>query len=311
MTAESDLAFFALLARKGSFAAAALELGVTPPAVSKRLAKLEDRLGVRLLNRTTRRVSLTSEGEAYFERATQILRDIDELHEAVSVAGASPRGLLRVNATLGFGREYVARIISEFVGLHPEVDVQLVLTDTPANLVEERFDLGIRFGGLPSSRLVARKLRSNSRFMCAAPAYLDRRGTPERLSDLERHNCIVLRQDTDAYDVWRFHRNEKSASIKVRGTLSSNDGEVALRWVLDGHGIMVRSEWDIVGHIEEGRLRIVLPKYSQPDADIFAVYPARHNLSAKVRFFLKFLSERLKARFDGLLDEPQRAASSD
>ncbi|MCH9808083.1 MAG: LysR family transcriptional regulator [Alphaproteobacteria bacterium] len=297
MPAETDLAFFILLARKGSFAGAALELGVTPPAVSKRLAKLEDQLGVRLLNRTTRRVSMTSEGEAYLEGAIQILRDIEDLNELLTDARATPKGLLRINATFGFGREHVADIVSEFSKIHPQVEVQLVLSDAPFNLVEERFDLGIRFGSPQTSRLIARKLQNNRRLMCASPAYLQQHGVPQKLSDLENHNCIVLRQYTEAYDVWRFQHNKKDAAIKVRGSLSSNDGEIALRWVLDGHGIMVRSEWDIAQHVEADRLRIVLPKYSQPDADIFAVYPARHNLSAKVRAFVTFLAERLKARF--------------
>lgn len=297
MSSESDLAFFVLLARKGGFAAAALELGVTPPAVSKRLAKIEDRLGCRLLNRTTRRVSMTSEGEAYLERAIQILRDIDELNEAVTSSRHSPKGLLRINATFGFGREYVADVISEFVTIHPQAEVQLVLSDAPINLVEEGFDLGIRFGGLPNSRLVIRKLLPNRRFLCAAPSYLARNGVPQRLSDLDRHNCIVLRQDNELYDLWKLQRNDRIETIKVRGSLSSNDGETALKWVLDGHGIMMRSEWDIIRHIEADRLQVVLPRYSQPDADIHAVYPARHNLSAKVRLFTDFLAQRLKERF--------------
>ncbi len=296
MSTEAELAFFVLLARKKSFAAAALELGVTPPAVSKRLAKLEDKLGVRLLNRTTRRVSLTSEGEGYFERAVEILRDIDELNALVTGTRSTPRGLLRVNATLGFGRRHLADLVSEFAVAHPKVEVQLVLSDAAFNLVEERFDLGIRFGNLPNSRLIARKLLRNRRFMCASPKYLESKGIPQRLADLENHNCIVLRQDTDAYDVWRFQHNNEDAAVKVRGSLSSNDGEVALGWVLDGHGIMVRSEWDIVHHVKADRLRIVMPKYAQINADIFAVYPAIHNLSARVSAFVNFLAERLKER---------------
>ncbi|MCV0370760.1 LysR family transcriptional regulator [Filomicrobium sp.] len=300
MTAETDLAFFILLARKGSFAAAALELGVSPPAVSKRLAKLEDRLGVRLLNRTTRRVSMTGEGEAYYERAIQILRDIDDLNESLTDASATPKGLLRINATFGFGREHVATIVSEFSKCHPLVEIQLVLSDAPFNLVEERFDLGIRFGSQPNSRLIARKLQCNRRLMCAAPSYLEQHGAPQRLEDLEHHNCIVLRQDNETYDLWKLQRNDRLATIKVRGALSSNDGEIALKWVLDGHGVMLRSEWDILRHVEADRLRLVLPRYSQPDADIYAVYPARHNLSAKVRAFVNFLADRLKQRFGEL-----------
>jgi LysR family transcriptional activator of dmlA len=302
MLSESDLAFFVLLARKGSFAASALELGISPPAVSKRLAKLENRLGIRLLNRTTRRVSMTSEGEAYFKRAVDILRDIEELNANVTAASYSPKGLLRVNATFGFGREHVAGVVSNFMKLHPAVEVQLVLSDAPINLVEEGFDLGIRFGSLPNSRLIARKLLSNRRFMCAAPDYLERFGAPKQLSDLEQHNCIVLRQDNETYDVWRLQRNDRTVTVKVHGSLSTNDGEIALMWVLDGHGIMLRSEWNILQYVERHQLRIVLRKYSQPDADVYAVYPTRNNLSAKVKVFTDYLSEQLALRFGDKVD---------
>jgi DNA-binding transcriptional LysR family regulator len=296
MTTESDLAFFVLLARKANFSAAALELGLSPPAVSKRLARLEDRLGVRLLHRTTRRVSLTGEGERYLNSAIAILRDIEELEGGIASAREVPRGLLRINATFGFGREHIAAVVSAFAHQYPEVEVQLVLTDAAINLVEEGFDLGIRFGSQPSSRLTALKLQRNRRFMCAAPSYLERAGMPKRLDDLANHNCIVLRQDRESYDVWRFQRGGATETVKVRGTLSSNDGQIALQWALEGHGIMLRSEWDIGHHVREGRLRLVLPRFVQADADVYAVYPERLNLSAKVRVFLDFLSRALRER---------------
>lgn len=299
MSVDSDLGFFVLLVRKGSLSAAAQELNLSPPAVSKRLAKLEDRLGVRLLNRTTRRISLTSEGDAYFQSAEQIMRQIDDLEQRVSHASETPAGLLRVNATFGFGREYVAPVVSEFSHLYPEVEVQLLLTDIPMNMVEEGIDLGIRFGGLPNSRIRARKLQGNRRFLCAAPSYLKRYGTPRSLSDLVNHNCIILRQDKDVHDLWKLQRGQHSETVKVHGTLSSNDGEIALRWVLDGHGIMMRSEWDIGRHVEADRLRLVLPQYAHVDADIYAVYPERHNLSAKVRIFIDFLHRNLRENATG------------
>ncbi|PKR58700.1 LysR family transcriptional regulator [Thalassospira lohafexi] len=299
MSVDSDLGFFVLLVRKGNLSAAAQELNLSPPAVSKRLAKLEDRLGVRLLNRTTRRISLTSEGDAYFQSAEQIMRQIDDLEQRVSHASETPAGLLRVNATFGFGREYVAPVVSEFSHLYPEVEVQLLLTDIPMNMVEEGIDLGIRFGGLPNSRIRARKLQGNRRFLCAAPSYLKRYGTPRSLSDLVNHNCIILRQDKDVHDLWKLQRGQHSETVKVHGTLSSNDGEIALRWVLDGHGIMMRSEWDIGRHVEADRLRLVLPQYAHVDADIYAVYPERHNLSAKVRIFIDFLHRNLRENATG------------
>jgi len=294
MSSDSDLGFFVLLVRKGSLSAAAQELNLSPPAVSKRLAKLEDRLGVRLLNRTTRRISMTSEGEAYYQSAIRIMHDIEELEERVSHASENPSGLLRINATFGFGRKYVAPAIAEFSHLYPNVEVQLLLTDAPMNMVEEGIDLGIRIGGLPNSRIRARKLLDNRRFLCAAPAYIEKHGMPRNLTDLINHNCIILRQDNDVYDVWKLQRGQHSETVKVHGTLSSNDGEIALGWVMDGLGIMLRSEWDIARHVNAGRLQLVLPHYAHVDADIYAVYPERHNLSAKVRIFIDFLHRNLR-----------------
>jgi LysR family transcriptional regulator, transcriptional activator for dmlA len=293
MAAERDLHFFALLARKGSFTETALELGVSPSAVSRRLARIEDRLGVRLLNRTTRRISLTGEGEAFFSGAVKILGEIEDLEQSISRSRENPRGILRLNTTFQFGREHVAAAISEFVRLYPDLQVQMVLSDAPLNLVEEGFDLGIRFGLPPSSRLIVQLLLRNRRFLCASPDYLERHGEPKRLADLANHNCIILRQEYESYDTWRFEKDGDTQSVKVSGNLSSNEGEIAVNWVLDGHGIMLRSEWDIARHIKAGRLCIVLPRYVHT-ADIYAVYPEKHNLTAKVGLFVAFLQNRLK-----------------
>jgi LysR family transcriptional activator of dmlA len=302
MEALSELTLFSLVAKNGSLSAAARELNVTPPAVSKRLAQLESRLGVRLLNRTTRRLSLTNEGEVYLANVRRILADIDELERVVSSSRAAPKGLLRVNATLGFGRTYIAPVVSAFAKRYPEVEVQLQLTDRPLNLAEEAFDVGIRFGELPDARLIARKVSANRRFLCAAPAYLKKFGYPKVPDDLARHNCIVLRQNDAAYGIWRFARGRKTDTVKVRGALSSNDGEVALTWALDGHGILMRAEWDIAKYLRSGRLQLVLEEYSLPPADIHAVYPERHNLSAKVRVFVEFLVAQFQEKTDGTLE---------
>ena len=291
---EGDLAFFVLLARRESFSAAARDLGISGSAVSRRLARIEDRLGVRLLNRTTRRVSLTGEGEAYFAEGLRILSDIEALEQSLSRARDVPSGVLRINATLGFSRAFIAPAASAFASIYPEVEVRLVLSDAPLNLVEEGIDLGIRFGMPPASQMVMRLLHRNRRFMCASPAYLERRGVPSTLAEIRQHNCIVLRQDYDAYDVWRFDEiGDHSPTAKVGGRLSTNDGEIALGWVLDGHGIMLRSEWDISRRVREGSLRVVLPEYFQT-ANIAAVYQERHNLSAKVRVFVDTLAEQVR-----------------
>lgn len=289
----SELSFFVLLAKLGSLAATARELGLTPPAVTKRLMVMEQRLGVRLLNRTTRRVSLTSEGETYLAQATRILADIRDMEESVSSSRAAPKGLLRVNATLGFGRTTIAPLVSAFAKRHPEVEVQLQLTDRAINLVEDAYDLGIRFGELPDTRLGARKILSNQRYLCASPAYLRRNGTPRTPQELAQHRCILHRQNDEAYGTWKLQKGRKHETVKVHGSLSSNDGDVVLGWALDGHGILLRSEWDAAKYLDSGRLQVVLPDYSLPAADLYAYYPSRRQQPARVRAFIDFLAQSI------------------
>jgi len=291
----SHLEFFVLLARHGSLSAAARALDLTPPAATKRLAQLEERLGVRLVNRTTRTSSLTPEGETYLHYATRILADLHEMEEAVSSTRAVPRGLLRVNASLGFGRTTIAPLVSTFAQRYPQVEVQLDVTDRPVDLVASGIDLAIRFGDLPDQRLVARRIMSNRRLLCASPRYLERHGTPASLADLASHRCIVHRQNDEAHGVWRLEHEGRAVSVKVRGALSSNDGDIVLGWALDGHGILVRSEWDLAKYVDSGRLRIVLPGYVQPEADLFVVYPSKRRQSARARAFVDFLVEQFGA----------------
>jgi DNA-binding transcriptional LysR family regulator len=290
----SQLEFFVLLARHGSLAAAARALDLTPPAATKRLSHLEARLGVRLVNRTTRHISLTAEGETYLHHATRILDEIREMEDAVSSSHTVPKGLLRVNATLGFGRTTIAPIVSAFAKRYPHVEVQLDVTDRPVDLVESGIDLAIRFGELPDKRLNARRVMSNRRFLCASPRYLERHGAPATLGDLARHTCILHRQNDDAYGVWRLLHNGRAETVKVRGTLSSNDGDIVLGWALDGHGILLRSEWDLAKYVESGRLRIVLPEFVQPSADLFVYYADKRNQSARARAFIDFLIEHFR-----------------
>ena len=283
------MAFFSLLARCGSFSAAARDLDVTTPAVSKRLAQMEARLGVQLLNRTTRRASLTQEGEIYLAHARRILADIEDMEQLVSSAVAVPKGLLRVNATLGFGRSHVAPLISNFIKGYPDVQVQLQLSVNPPPLTDDAFDVCIRFGEPPDARVMARKIAPNRRLLCASPAYLAQHGTPMAPHDLTQHNCIGIRQGDEAFGVWRLSAGKRTQTIKVRGNLSTNDGEIAVNWALDGHGILLRAEWDIAKYLRSGRLVQVLENYSTPPADIHAVYPQRHQLSGRVRAFVDFL----------------------
>ena len=296
MSRESELTFFATLVKAGSLTAAARELNVTPPAISKRLQQLENRLGVRLLHRTTRRIGLTHEGEVYLENARRILDEIDELESTVSSSRVAPRGLLRVNAPLGFGRTYITPLVSDFAKEYPDVQVQLQLSDHPLILADESIDVGIRFGDLPDARVVARRIAPNRRLLCASPAYLQKHGTPQTPEELPRHNCLILRQNETASGIWRLTRGRKAHTVKVHGNLSSNDGEVVLKWALDGHGVLQRAEWDIAKYVRSGRLRLVLEDYALPPADIYAVYPQRHHMSAKVSAFIDFLTAGFQKR---------------
>jgi len=289
MNTVSDLEFFVALIKQGSLSALARELGLTPPAISARLAQMEQRLGVRLLNRTTRRISMTHEGEQYLATGAALLSQLQELDRTISSSRAIPQGLLRVNATFGFGRRHVAPAISAFHRQFPEVDVQLELTDRPLNLVDASFDVGIRFGEIPDSRLIAKRVARNRRLLCASPLYLQAHGEPSTPRDLQRHHCIVLRENDSAYGTWHFSRGRRQETVKVHGVLSSNDGEATLVWGLDGQGVLMRSEWDARPYLDSGRLKALLEDWALPPADIYAVYPQRLNLSAKVAAFVEFL----------------------
>ena len=294
----SDLGFFSTLAACGSLSAAARELGVTTPAVSKRLVQMEARAGVPLVNRSTRRMSLTPEGELYLAHARRILGDIDDLAQLLGSAKVTPKGLLRVNATLGFGRSHVAPVISPFVRKYPQVEVQLQLSVNPPALTEDAFDVCIRFGEPPDARVIARQIAPNRRILCAAPSYLARHGIPKSPGDLARHNCIGIRQGDEAYGVWRLtpyrSQRQQPETVKIRGNLTTNDGGIAVNWALDGHGILMRAEWDIASWMRSGKLVHVLPQYHIPDADIYAVCPQRHHASTRVRTFVEFMSNSMR-----------------
>jgi DNA-binding transcriptional LysR family regulator len=297
----AELGFIVSLASAGSLSAAARELGITTSAVSKRLAIIEARVGVPLVNRTTRRMSMTPEGEVLLEHARRILGEIADLDQLLTSSQGVPKGQLRVNATLGFGRLHIAPAISRYVLRYPEVDVQLQLSVDPPALTDDQFDVCIRFGAPSDARVIARRLAPNRRLLCASPKYLAQRGEPKSPAELRRHNCICIRQGDEAYGVWRLFSGRESErdaqAVKVRGNLTTNDGEIAVNWALDGHGILMRAEWDIERYLESGRLVQVLSGLRTPDADIYAVYPQRHQLSARIRTFVEFLGETFE-RFE-------------
>lgn len=296
MDSFSDLAFFILLMKHGTMAAAAQEMGITPPSVSKRLAALESRLGIRLLNRTTRRLSLTPEGELYLVGGSEVLDNLNALECSVGGARVAPRGLLKISTTLGFGRHHVAPMLSKFALAHPDVEIQLHLSDRTPNLVEQGFDAVIRFGELPDARLTARKLASNRRLLCAAPSYLRRAGVPSHPRDLQQHQCIFLRESDEPFGTWHLRSGLRQETVKVRGPLSSNDGDCTMAWALEGHGVLMRSEWDAAPYLRSGRLRPILETWALPPADIYLVFPTKAHLSAKTRVFIDFMVAQFASR---------------
>lgn len=300
----ADLSFFVALASADSFSAAARERGVSTAAVSRHLGQMEERLGFALLNRTTRRMSLTPEGEIYLDYARKIQADLDELTDRLLGSVAAPQGLLRINATLGFGRSHIAPMLSAFCASFPHVSIQLQLSVNPPLSTDDTYDICFRFGEPPDSRLVARSIAANRRIVVASPVYLKRAGVPKTPEDLRRHNCIGIRQGDEAYGLWRFYRSptlerinlhDPLISVKVRGNLTTNDGGIAVGWALDGHGVLLRAEWDVSQHIASGDLVQVLGNYDCPNADIYAVYPERLRTSLRVKTLLDFASQHLGA----------------
>jgi DNA-binding transcriptional LysR family regulator len=297
---SSDLLFFSSLAAAGSLSAAARELKVTTAAVSKRLSLMEARLATTLINRTTRRMSLTVEGEACLRHARKIQADLADLAQTLGDSHTDPSGLLRVNATLGFGRSRIAPIVAEFTRKFPKVEVRLQLSADPPALSDDAFDVCIRFGPPPDARVIARKLADNRRLLCAAPAYLAAHGTPRKPTDLATHNFISIRQGDEAYGVLRLStgpsvssKNADTHVIKTRGNLTTNDGGIAVSWALQGLGILLRAEWDVRSYIKSGQLVPLLTKYQTPDANIYAIYPPGHQSSSRVREFVKMTQQLL------------------
>jgi LysR family transcriptional activator of dmlA len=290
----ADLGFFSTLISSGSLGAAARELGVTTAAVSKHLAQMESRLGLVLVNRTTRRMSLTHEGEIYLDHARRILGEIDDLEHMLWGSTKAPQGLLRVNATLGFGRSHIAPLIAEYVKQFPQVDIQLQLSVNPPPITDDAYDVCFRFGHPPDSRSIARLIAPNKRILVASPAYIKEYGEPKSPSELIKHNCIGIRQGDEGYGLWRFSsgkgksKNEFTDSAKVRGNLTTNDGGIAVNWALDGRGIVLRAEWDVTQHLKSGRLIQVMKNFETPDADIYAVYAERHKTSVRVKSLIDF-----------------------
>jgi DNA-binding transcriptional LysR family regulator len=294
--AVDDLEFFRVVAASESLTAASRELGSSLPVVSRRLAALEKRLDVRLVNRSARRLTLTSEGELYAGRGATILDQVRALDELMADRSGRLRGSMVVESTPGFGRAHVAPLLGAFVADHPDVDARLQLSALPPQPHRRGFDVAIHVGHAPDSSLQLRRLAGNRRVPCAAPAYLAERGTPASVDDLADHDCIVLRENESDFAVWRFGTAARPRPVRVGGHLASNDGDVVTSWALAGRGVIMRSEWQVRPHLESGALVRVLPRVPTPDADVVALLDADRHVPRRVSEFVELLARHLPSR---------------
>ncbi|MBV6287040.1 LysR substrate-binding domain-containing protein [Pseudomonas aegrilactucae] len=291
-----DLNIFVQVAKRASFAAVAEQLGMSAAFISKRVRLLEQQMGVRLLHRTTRRVSLSEEGERVYQWAQQIFDTVQRMGDDISAQHREPVGQLRVASSLGLGRRFVAPALSELAERYPQLDIRLDVHDRLVDLIEEGVDLDVRVGNAIAAHLIAKPLARNRRVLCAAPEYLRRRGTPRQLAELGSHDCLVIKERDHPFGVWQLQGPQGEQSVRVTGGLSTNHGEVAHQWCLDGRGILLRSYWDVHDSLADGRLVQVLEDYHQA-ADIWAVYTSPLASSAKVRVAVEFLRQYFAERY--------------
>ena len=287
----AEMAVFSRVVAAGSLSAAAREIGVSTAVVSRRLAALEARLGVRLINRTTRNLHLTEEGATYYDTCARLLAEIEEADAAVSAGRAEPQGALRVALPASFGHRHIAPLIPAFAALYPKVQLSLSLSDRNVNLIEEGFDLGIRIADLADSSLAARKLAPNRRVVCASPEYLRKHGMPRHPRDLTAHNCLTT--SSDLAMTWEYRGPDgHSGGVRVSGRHACDNWEVLREWALAGLGVALKSTWDVRRHLEDGSLVALCPGYTfDTDVAIYAVYPHRRFLPAKTRAFIEFLAD--------------------
>ena len=286
---------FVSVATRGSLTAAARAEGVAPAIMGRRLDALEEHLGVKLLVRTTRRISLTNEGSAFLEDCQRLLADVSNAEASVSAGGIQASGHLRITAPAGFGRRHVAPLVPRFRGQHPDVTISLNLSDRVIDLTGEGFDCAVRVGDLPDSSLVSVRIADNRRLCVAAPQYLQRRGTPQHPGDLAAHDCLTLSSDASQTRGWAFRvpvvGQDARAVVHIRpgGPLDCSDGQVLYDWCLAGHGIAWRSSWEVESEIAAGQLVAVLEEFAAPPNGIYVVFPHAKHLPLRVRLWIDYL----------------------
>ena len=284
-----QLETFTAVATRGSLTAAASAEGVAPAVIGRRIDALEERLGVKLFVRTTRRISLTHEGSAFLEDCQRILADWTNAEASVSAGGVKASGYLRITSPAGFGRRHVAPLVPRFLALHPEVNISLNLSDRIVDIVNESFDCAVRVGDLPDSSLISVRLADNRRLCVATPAYLKRAGTPRHPSELARHECLTLSSDASQTRGWAFSIDGEVHYLRPSGRLDCSDGQVLHAWCSSGLGLAWRSAWEVEQEIAAGELVSVLDDFAAPPNGIYAVFPHARHLALRVRLWIDFL----------------------
>ena len=280
---------FTAVATKGSLTAAARAEGVAPAVIGRRVDSLEERLGVKLLLRTTRRITLTHEGSAFLEDCQRLLADLANAEASVSAGGVKASGHLRVTAPAGFGRRHVAPLVPRFLAQHPDVSVSLNLSDRVVDIVNEGFDCAVRVGDLGDSSLISVRLADNRRLCVASPTYLQRAGVPQSPSDLSRHECLTLSSEASQTRGWAFVIDGQLTHLRPSGRVDCSDGQVLHDWCLAGLGVAWRSTWEVEDEVRDGRLQAVLQDFAAPPNGIYAVFPQRKHLPLRVRLWIDFI----------------------
>lgn len=297
MINSDDLRFFHVIAHHKTLAAAARALDISPPSVTQRLQAIETRLGVKLIQRPSRNVSLTDEGWLVLSRAERVMSELNELQSVIDSRRHQVTGKLRVLAPLGFGNDYIAPLLGRYTAEHPHLEAELTLSDAPSWASLHQWDVVIYIGELRDSSMRCIRLAKNRRFVCAAPAYIEQHGMPQAPDDLQGHSCIALRENSEDVTLWRFRKGTHHYPVRIRPRLASNEGRVVKQWALAGWGIIMRSEWDVTPQINEGVLMRILPDYCLPDADIVALTgDTVATRSPRTENFINLLRDALSSR---------------
>jgi DNA-binding transcriptional LysR family regulator len=287
-----DLILFVRTAELGSLSGAGRDLRMSPAVESSRIQRLENQMGLRLLNRTTRQVNLTPDGETFFKHCLKILEEVDAAENAVSTRRDKPGGALKVSAPTAFSQLHIAPHIPAFIKRHPNIQFQLIASDRFANFVEEKIDVAIRVGELKDSSLIVRRLAKNTRVLCASPDYLKVSPTIKTPTDLEKHNCLLLRFPGSQQFQWTLNTPDGGQTTPtISGTMDSDNGQILTDWCLDGRGISLKSIWEVNSYIADGRLQVIMPDYPPVPHTIHALYPHARFLPPRVRAFIDFMVE--------------------